>query len=407
MNRSPYLHSSRILMGSVFVCIANVSSIHAQVVDSPVLFTESGKNITLTIKSFGKVGQTATLYGSKKAGDNAKAMATATIQNAGIATFTIPKPQALTFFRVNSGTLWSSNAPRYNMNLGAYSIFDQAQINKNAPALIYAPAPKPLATLPKLTGKKVMILFYGDSNGAMGGAEIQKALSDAGAQVTTRPLNMPGARTISLNKNAALAEAGKSPYYPGLNNFQGLERALAEVPADTTPIISLCSYGANNASDGIFGYDWRGQIRGLCKELKSFGVPVVAQFHAGYSSTPLMDFIQVQTLESTKIAREEGLVTPTDAEAADMIASFYLANQSYYAPNPSDGIHYNTHAPYHGKELAPLFARAISSSNITGNPVKNIATTKSSTLPLSIAGGLGILGLVVGGRKLAAGRKKE
>jgi hypothetical protein len=406
MQRSTYVLYALLLLGTIGISFAQ-----AQVVNSPVLFTENGKKITLTIKSFGTVGKTATLYGSNKAGDNDKAMATATIQNigqnGGTATFTIPTPKTLTFFRANSETLWSSNAPVYNMNLGAYSIFDQSQINKNAPALIYAPAPKAPAALPKLTGKKVLILFYGDSNGATGATEIQKALTDVGAQVTTRPLNMPGSRTIHLNKSAALAEAGKSPHYPGLNNFQGLQKAIAEVPADTTPIISLCSYGANNAADGIFGYDWRGQIRGLCKDLKSFGVPVVAQFHAGYSSTPLMDFIQVQTMESTKIAREEGLIVPTDAEEMDMIASFYRANQSYYQPNPSDGVHYNAHAAYHGKELAPLFARAISGGSANGNP-SFAPPSKSPTLPLAIAGvsGIGALGLVLGSRKLVAGRKK-
>jgi hypothetical protein len=193
----------------------------------------------------------------------------------------------------------------------------------------------------------------------MGAPEIQKALTDAGAQVSFRVLNTSGARSIHLTRAGNSEGSSYSSYYPGLNNFQGLERAIAEVPSGTTPIISLCSFGANNADNNIFGYDWRAILKTLCQDLRSLQVPIVTQFHAAYSSPPLMDFIRQQAIVSTQIARNEGVWTPTDTEALDMIASFYRANQSYYDPNPSDGIHYNTHSAYHGQELAPIFARAI------------------------------------------------
>jgi hypothetical protein len=335
-------------------------SSNAQIASSPLTYTESGTNVTLRIAAFGTVGQTATLYASLNALNNTNAVATTVIQSDGSAIFTIAQPQNLTYFRANNGTLWSSNAPQYNLNSWDFAIQDNLS---TAPPLIYMKAPSALPTLPNLSGKKVKVIFYGDSNGIAGFDTLSDALSNAGAEVSLRTLNHGGANSGHLIASADPATSGGfSPYYTGLNNFQGLQQAISEVPSDTIPIVSLSSFGANNAFAEFQLVNWRSEMRQLCQDLHSLNVPVVAQFHAAYLWAPTLDTIRTQTIESTQIARSEGLWTPTDAEALDMMASFYRATPDLYPPSTSDGIHYSanpTHARYHGEELAPIFARAI------------------------------------------------
>jgi hypothetical protein len=131
-------------------------AVNAQIVNSPLNYTENGTNVTFSIANFGINGQIATLYGSQNALNNANILSTAIIQADGSATFTIPQPQSLTYLRANNGTLWSSNAPRYNANPWDFAIQDNIS---TAPPLIYAKAPSALPALPNLSGKKVKIIF--------------------------------------------------------------------------------------------------------------------------------------------------------------------------------------------------------------------------------------------------------
>ena len=371
-----------------------------EVVDAPLTYTESGANLILSVSKLNAAGQIATLYGASTA-TSAKptVFATAMIDANGTASFTIPKPAALTYFRAKSGHSWSANHKtdaRIVAPSAVYKLSDSdADKNKAAswsPPLVYAPAPAALNTNLGVPVHKYKILMYGDSNAAMGSATnsaggtvypgyltlLQKA--NPPASFTALDLSASGRHSSNLLKNAPLvgndnntglpyANANTSGYAAGMNHFSGLKKAISDLKIaepNTIPVVSVVGFGANNASDYYAPWiNWQTDFKQLIADLKTLNTPVVVQVHAAYSNSLLLEAVRVQALTCTQIARAGGVTTPTDAEAMDMIYNFYRYKQEFFTANALkynvDGVHYGypDQQASHGAELAPLFARAM------------------------------------------------